>query len=156
MESLFGFINFLPVTGKDSFSEMYKDIAVSYSKVTKGCMLEAANQVHSGADDNLLCDIAVSCNGTQQKRRVSSLVGAVAVISVDTGKFLDYKVMSKNAHFARCGRVVKVKMPTRNVLMLFVTRMSVPSIMMARLARWKRNVWQNVFFLSREVQPPVH
>ena len=33
MESLFGFMNFLPVMGKDSFSEMNKDIVVSYSKV---------------------------------------------------------------------------------------------------------------------------
>ena len=32
------------------------------------------------------------------------------VISVDTAKCLDYKVMSKNAHFARCGRVVKIQM----------------------------------------------
>ena len=77
MESLFGFMNFLPVIEKDSFSEMNKDIAVSYSKVAKGCMFEAVNEVHSGADDNLLCDIAVSCDGTWQKRGFSSLLGAV-------------------------------------------------------------------------------
>ena len=64
MESLFGFMNFLPVMGKDSFSEMNNEIAVSYSKVAKGCMLEAANEIHAGADDNLLCDIVVSCDGT--------------------------------------------------------------------------------------------
>ena len=80
MESLFGFMNFLPVMGKDSFSEMNKDIAVSYSKVATGCMLEAANEVHSGADDNLLCDIAVSCDGTWQKRGFSSLLGAVTMM----------------------------------------------------------------------------
>ena len=54
-----------------------------------------ANEVHSGADDNLLCDIAVSCDGTWQKRGFSSLLGAATVISVDTGKCLGYKVMSK-------------------------------------------------------------
>ena len=95
MESLFGFMNFLPVMGKDSFSEMNKDIAVSYSKVAKGCMLKAANEVHSGADDNSLCDIGVSCDGTWQERGFSSLLGAVTVISVETGKCLDYKVMPK-------------------------------------------------------------
>ena len=71
-------MNFLPVLGKDSFSEMNK---VSYSKVTKGCMLEAANEVHSGDDGNLLCDIAVSCDGTWQKRGFSSHLGAVTVTS---------------------------------------------------------------------------
>ena len=86
-------MNFLPVKGKDSFSEMNKDIAVSYSKVAKGCMMEAANEVHSGADDNLLCDIAVSCAGTWQKRGFFSLLGAVTVISVDTGKCLDVQKM---------------------------------------------------------------
>ena len=95
MESLFGFMNFLPVMGKDSFSEMNKDISASYSKVAKGCMSEAANEVHSGADENLLCDIAVSCDGTWQKRGFSSLLGAVTVISVETGKCLNYEVMSK-------------------------------------------------------------
>ena len=74
---------------------MNKDIAVSYSKVATGCMLEAANEVHSGADDNLLCDIAVSCDGTWQKRGFSSLLGGATVILVDTGKCLGYKVMSK-------------------------------------------------------------
>ena len=54
------------------------------------CMLEAVNEVHSGVDD-----IAVSCDGTWQKRGLSPLLGAVTVISVDTGKCLDYKVMSK-------------------------------------------------------------
>ena len=56
---------------------MNKDIAVSYSKVAQGYMLEAANEVPSGADDNLLCDIAVSCDGTLQKRGFSSLLEAV-------------------------------------------------------------------------------
>ena len=95
MENLFGFMNFLPVMGKDSFSEMNKDIAVSYSKVAKGCMLEAANEVHSGADDNLMSDIAVSCDGTRQKERVFFSFGSCHVISVDTDKCLDNKVMSK-------------------------------------------------------------
>ena len=94
MESLLGFMNILPVMGKDSFSEINKDIAVSYSKVAKDCMLEASNDVHSGADVNLLCDIAVSCDGTSQKRGFSSLLGAVTVISVDTGKCLDHQVMT--------------------------------------------------------------
>ena len=59
MESLFGLMNFLPVMGKDSFSEMNKDIAVSYSKIAKDCMVEAANEVHFGGDVILQCHVMV-------------------------------------------------------------------------------------------------
>ena len=79
---------------KDSFSAMNKDVAMSYSKVARSSMLEAANELHSD-DENLLCNIGISCDGTWQTRGFSSLLGAVTVISVDTGKCLDYKVLSK-------------------------------------------------------------
>ena len=81
MESLFGFMNFLSVMGKDSFSEINKDIAVSYSKVAKGYILVLMT---------ICCVIS-----QKQKRGFSSLLGAVTVISVDNGKCMDYKVMSK-------------------------------------------------------------
>ena len=63
MERLFSLMNFLPVMGKDSFHEMNKEIAGSYSKVAKECMLEAANELHPG-DPDLLCNAGVSCDGT--------------------------------------------------------------------------------------------
>ena len=93
IDTLFGLMNFIPVMHKDSFSAMNKDVAVSYSKVARSSMLEAANELHS--DDENLCNIGISCDGTWQKRGFSSLLGAVTVISVDTGKCLDYKVLSK-------------------------------------------------------------
>ena len=43
MERLFCLVNLLPVMGNDSFHEMNKEIAASYSKVAKECMSEAAN-----------------------------------------------------------------------------------------------------------------
>ena len=73
------FMNFAPVMGKESFNEMSKDVAESYSQVAKRSMLEAANELHS-IDENL-CNIGVSCDGTSQKREFSSLLGAVNVIS---------------------------------------------------------------------------
>ena len=51
MEQLFGLMNFLPVTGKDSFQQMNDDIAASYSKVAKQCMIEAANELHPDPED---------------------------------------------------------------------------------------------------------
>ena len=40
-------------------------------------------------------DIAVSCDGTWQRRGFSSLNGVVTVIASDTGKCVDYRVKSK-------------------------------------------------------------
>ena len=63
--------------------------------VAQTCMMEEAEELKGGSTDgNLLCNVGVSCDGTWQKRGYS-LLGAVAVISVDTGKCLDYAVLSK-------------------------------------------------------------
>ena len=85
-------MNFVPVMGKESFNEMSKDVAESFSQVAKRSMLEAANELHSGNEN--LCNIGVSCDGTWQKKGFPSL-GAVNVISVDIGKCLDYKILFK-------------------------------------------------------------
>ena len=70
------------------------DIAASYSRVAK--QIEAANELHPDPEDkNELINIGVSCDGFWQKRGFSSLLGATTVISIDTGKCLDYSVLSK-------------------------------------------------------------
>ena len=51
-------------------------------------------------EDDETVVILVSCDGTWQKRGFTSLFGAVFVISYETGKVLDYHVMSK--HCAGC------------------------------------------------------
>ena len=66
IETLFGFINFMHVMCKDSFNEMSRDVANSYSKVAKRSMLEAAKALNSG-DENL-CSIGISCDGQCQQR----------------------------------------------------------------------------------------
>ena len=83
-------MNFIHIMEKDSFNEMSKDGAKFYSKVAKRSMLEAAKALNSG-DENL-CNIRISCDGPWQKRVFSYLLGAMTIISVDTGKCLDYKV----------------------------------------------------------------
>ena len=58
IETLFGFRNFIYIMGKDSFNEMSKDVAKSYSKVAKRSMLEAAKELNSGVEN--LCNIGIS------------------------------------------------------------------------------------------------
>ncbi|XP_028412384.1 uncharacterized protein LOC114535204 [Dendronephthya gigantea] len=46
-------------------------------------------------DDGSVLDVGVSFDGTWAKRGFTSLIGVVFVISIDTGKVLDYYVISK-------------------------------------------------------------
>ena len=57
---------------------------------------------HYGASSDEVVDILISCDGTWQKRGFSSLFGAVFIIAYETGKVIDYTVLSK--HCAGCKR----------------------------------------------------
>ena len=51
--------------------------------------------IHSAALSKDVIDILVSCDGTWQKRGFTSLFGAVFIIAYETGKVIDYIVLSK-------------------------------------------------------------
>ena len=96
MERVFGLMNFVPIMNFDSYNKVSTNVACSYSNVAQACRMEAAEELKGGTtDEDLLCNVGVSCGGTWQKRGYSSLLGAVTVISVDTGRCLDYAVLSK-------------------------------------------------------------
>ena len=56
------------------------------------CDANVDSSVFSDAD---IVDTSVSCGGTWQRRGFSSLNGAVACVSMDTGKVLDIEIMSR-------------------------------------------------------------
>jgi len=58
-------------------------------------MLEAAEELHNGDNDNIV-DVAVSCDGTWQRRGYASHNGVVSVISMDTRKVIDIEAMNKS------------------------------------------------------------
>ena len=61
-------------------------------------MKEAALELRSNnnSNDELgIADTGVSVDGTWQKRGFTSLNGAVAAISMDTGRILDVEVMTR-------------------------------------------------------------
>ena len=88
---------------KNVYTDHVRAICVEAVSLAESSMMQARQEVreHYGAtsDDNVV-DILVSCDGTWQKRGFISLFGAVFVISFETGKVLDYTVMSK--HCASC------------------------------------------------------
>ena len=53
-------------------------------------------RTHYDADHDQVIDTLVSCDGTWQKRGFSSLFGVVFVISYETGKVIDYTLLSKH------------------------------------------------------------
>ena len=84
-----------------AFNEMQLKIADAYIKVSKTSMTDAAEEIRQdniqeGDSEDSVANITVSCDGTWQKRGHSSLNGVVTVIAADTGKCLDYRVLSKH------------------------------------------------------------
>ena len=71
---------------------MNKNIAESYRYVAKESMENAAKELRLWTD---ITNVAVSCDGSWQKRGFASLNGPVTVISLETGKCMDYHVLTK-------------------------------------------------------------
>ena len=98
-ETFFGYMNCVPPMAYPTYREKNKDIALCYSNVVTDSMLQAVREI-KGDDEEPICDIAVSWDGTWQKRGYSSLNGIVTVVSVETGKAIDYNVLTKKC--AQC------------------------------------------------------
>ena len=68
-------------------------------------MLRARKEVMEFYDRDVgtgeIADILVSCGGTWRKRGFTSLYGVVFVIAHETGKMLDFHVMSKECQGCR-------------------------------------------------------
>ena len=58
-------------------------------------------------------DVAVSVDGSWQKRGFSSLNGVVTAISVDTGKFIGCEIMSRNCKSCNVMHSIKQRDPGR-------------------------------------------
>ena len=87
---------------------MQEKIASVYKEVANQSKQNAANEFRFKHQDdrnvemtdnnfeNVIADITVSGNRTWQKRRFSSLNGLVTLIATDSGKCLDYRVLTKS------------------------------------------------------------
>ena len=80
---------------------MKSKVADTYVNISKVSMTEAAedlwlNSIQEGEPQDSVATVAASCDRTWQVQGYSSLNGVVTVISADTGKYLDYHVMSKH------------------------------------------------------------
>ena len=95
LENFCGFLNLLSSMQVGAFNETQKNIAKAYNVVATESMIAATDQLKENVDDQGITDITVSCDGTWQKRGHSSLNGIVTVISSNSNKCIDYRIMTK-------------------------------------------------------------
>ena len=86
-----------PMTEKNyrKLSSVYRN---SVKEVAETVMQEAAleiyNKKHDADYDDNIVDTGISADGTWHKRGFTSLNGAVAAISIETGRILDVEAMT--------------------------------------------------------------
>ena len=101
LETFCGIMNMPAPMNVKAFNEMQLKIADANIRVSKTSMTDATEEIHQGNiqegdSEDSVAKITVSCDGTWQKRGNSSSNGVVTVIAADTGKCLDYRVLSKH------------------------------------------------------------
>ena len=99
-----------PMTEKNyrKLSSVYRN---SVKEVAETVMQEAALEIYNktyddNCDDNIV-DTGISVDGTWNKRGLTSLNGAVAAISIETGRIFDVEAMTR--YCLRCINIEKFR-----------------------------------------------
>ena len=93
-------MNICPPMNISAYKKTEGELYENYKKAAQGNMKEATRDVRKNKlketfSEDQVVDIDASFDGTWQKRDYSSLNGVVTVISKDSGKCIDYRIMSK-------------------------------------------------------------
>ena len=100
VETVCGYMNICPPMNISAYKKTEGELYENYKKAAQGNMKEATrdvrkNKLKENFSEDQVVDIDASFDGTWQKRGYSSLNGVVTVISQDSGKCIDYRIMSK-------------------------------------------------------------
>lgn len=97
LQMLCGMLNLPAPVSQNVYTKHSKAVRDQCILQAEASMTSAREEVreHHGVESDEVADILVSCDGTWQKRGFSSLFGAVFVIAHETGKVVDYTVLSK-------------------------------------------------------------
>ena len=92
LQTFCGYMNMPPPMADVTYNETVKSrLHPAYVDVARKNMKDAAEEYH----ENTVCDTAVSCDGTWQRRGFASLNGVVTAVIIDTGKCLSYECLVK-------------------------------------------------------------
>ena len=115
------------------FREMNIEVATCYTDGAGESMQQAIDKIQGDIDGDI-CDFAVSCDGTWQRRGYASLNGLVTVIVVDTGEVIDYVVLNN-----KCAQCIRGKAEKEQRTMMNSrppTKANVQLIMKVLLLQW--------------------
>ena len=104
LETLFALLDLPPPVSQRAYGQHMKVVATGAAAEVEHSMKRARMKICDLYDTSPeeTIDILISCDGTWQKRGFSSLFGAVFIIAYETGKVLDYIVLS--THCTGCKR----------------------------------------------------
>ncbi len=113
LESFCGMMGFPKPLSSRAYNEQLKKVDAAAVNIANKIMLDAAerlrhkveiedpSKVNVMSDGTTVVDVAVTVDGTWQKRGHSSRIGVVFIISVITGEVLDYVIKSLSCHECR-------------------------------------------------------
>ena len=108
LSTLCGIMNLPPPMNIKAYNDMQEKIASVYKEVANQSMQNAANEFRFKQQhdrivemidnnfENAIADITVSGDGSWQKRGFSSLNVLVTLIAIDSGKCVDYRILTKS------------------------------------------------------------
>lgn len=111
-------------------------IAIASEKAALEEMCSASAYLHAlhGSAPTEVIDTAVTCDGTWSKRGFTATYGIVVVISWETGKILDYEILSKRCNTCerqRTRTLINSRSGWRSI------RTAVPSTTLDHRQRWR-------------------
>ena len=110
LQTFCGMMNLTPPAEKSSYNDINKLLHQKSNELAEKYLNDAAQRLipHTITEnpgsievtdkDKLIAKVGVTVDGTWQKKRHSSKIGVVFVISIDTGEVLDYDVRSLFCH----------------------------------------------------------
>ena len=100
LEKFCGLMCLPPPITDNSYAEHQAVIAAAAMKVAMESCKEAADELHqlAGKPCDEIVNITVTCDGTWATRGFTSKFGVVIVMSFETGRILDFEVLSKYCH----------------------------------------------------------
>ena len=102
LETFCGYMNMPPPMAETTYNETVKfmlhPIYVVAAQNMKDAGKEIRREILDDYDENAVCDAAVSCDGSWQRRGYGSLNGLVTSINIDSGKCLSYQCLIKTCN----------------------------------------------------------
>ena len=94
LQKLCGYLNMQEPMTENNFDKLSNTIKTATKEIADMSMRNAAKEIQDETKD--ITDVAVSVDGSWQKRGFSSLNGVVTAISIKSGKVLDTEILNRN------------------------------------------------------------